>query len=73
MTSITICNNHIKIGSDRFSVGSLQEAISCWESARDQNFWGASDAPSCSAIIDGVKYEISYNGRAWDRKGASVL
>jgi hypothetical protein len=57
--------NVVQIGRDKFPIGTLAEAIGCWEAARDQYGWGASDAPRCTAIIDGQSIRISYNGRAW--------
>lgn len=65
--------NLVHIGRDAFAVATLAEAIGCWESARDQYGWGASDAPRCTATIDGEKLRISYNGRAWRADGSEVL
>ena len=56
-------SNEVIIGRDRFPVADLNEAVSCWEAARDQNNWGASDAPRCIAVINGAKFRIAYNGR----------
>lgn len=58
--------NVVKIGRDSFAVSTLGEAVACWDAARDQYGWGASDAPPCKACVDGEFYRISYNGRAWN-------
>lgn len=63
----------VRIGRDVFAVSTLAEAIGCWESARDQHGWGASEAPRCTATIDGVTLRISYNGRAWRADGVEVM
>jgi hypothetical protein len=64
--------NFVQIGRDKFPIGTLADAIGCWEAARDQYGWGASDAPRCTAVIDGQSIRISYNGRAWSSDGNSV-
>jgi hypothetical protein len=64
--------NIIKIGTDKFPVATLAEAIGCWEAARDQHGWGASESPRCTAVIDGQHIKISYNGRAWAKDGKEI-
>lgn len=58
--------NVVKIGRDQFPVANLSEAIACWNAALAKYGWGGSEAPACTARIDGKAYHISYNGRAWD-------
>jgi hypothetical protein len=64
--------NIVQIGRDKFPVTTLAEAIGCWEAARDQHGWGASESPRCTASINGQTIQISYNGRAWDKTGKEV-
>jgi hypothetical protein len=58
--------SRVLIGRDSFTVSSLKEAVACWEATRDQYGWGASEAPLCSAYINGRLIRISYNGRCWN-------
>ena len=72
MTKFNPVMNIVQIGRDKFPVATLAEAIACWEAARDQHGWGASESPRCIAIIDGQTIKISYNGRAWSKDGKEI-
>jgi hypothetical protein len=64
--------NIVKIGKDVFPVASLTEAQAAWLSALSTYGWGASEAPRCVAMVNGERFRISYNGRAWKTDGSEV-
>ena len=57
--------NYLLIGTKKIPCTTLVEARNLWETYRDEEGLGASETPKLAAIIDGVEYRISYNGRAW--------
>lgn len=64
--------NTVKIGKDLFAVASLGEAQAAWLAALSTYGWGASEAPRCVATVNGERFRISYNGRAWRTDGSEA-
>ena len=64
--------NFLQIGKDTFPVQTLREAQATWLTALANYGWPASDAPRCIATLNGERYRISYNGRAWRKDGSEV-
>lgn len=64
--------NTVKIGKDVFPIETLREAQAAWLAALASYGWPASEAPRCVATLNGERYRISYNGRAWRKDGSEV-
>lgn len=55
----------LRIGPERFPVGSLSHASILFQDLRDASGAGARDWPDGEVTGDGNTYRISYNGRVW--------
>lgn len=66
-------NNFVRIGKEKTAANSIKEAVKIWTTFRDQNCLGASESPAVTAVVGGVRFRISYNGRCWSSADGSEI